>query len=143
MYHYLYSLIEGLAAKPEEFERFQYLMPNAIRKVLEIFLAFKIPGSSGLGDKISQVLRKYEALDEGKIRAVEHLCQLESHSDNIGDTTTFSGFSLEQTQSAAVALLEMIGIWTKVTGRIWIDSRKERVRETSASTGMTHSLNAC
>lgn len=109
-YHYLYSLVHGLAQKPEEFVKFQYLMPNAIRKVLEIFLAFKIPGSSGLGDKINQALRKNSSLDEGKVRAMEHLAHLESHSDNIGDITTFSGFTLEQVREAALTLLEMIQI---------------------------------
>jgi wobble nucleotide-excising tRNase len=109
-YHYLYGLVFGLVDRPADFERFQYLMPNAIRKVLEIFLAFKIPGSAGLGDKINQVMRKYPQLEEGRIRAVEQLAQLESHADNIGDVTTFSAFTLEQVRQAASALLELIKV---------------------------------
>ena len=85
-------------------------MPNAIRKVLEIFLAFKIPGSTGLGDKINQVINKFEQLDECKVRSMEHLAQPESHSENIGDVVTFSGFTLEQVRVAAATLLEMIGL---------------------------------
>jgi wobble nucleotide-excising tRNase len=109
-YHYLYSLIHGLIEKPGDFGKFQYLMPNAIRKVLEIFLAFKIPGSAGLGDKVNQVLRKYPDLDDCRVRSMEHLAQLESHSDSIGDTITFSGFTLEQVREGASTLLDMIGI---------------------------------
>jgi wobble nucleotide-excising tRNase len=108
-YHYLYSLVSGLVEVPADFERFAYLMPNAIRKVLEIFLAFKFPGSAGLGDKINQLLAAHPALDEAKVRSMEHLAQLESHADNIGDVVTFSGFTLEQLRDAAQTLLTTIG----------------------------------
>lgn len=128
-YHYLYSLIEGLVQAPEEFIRFQYLMPNAMRKVLEIFLAFKIPGSSGFSDKINQIIARYPALDEGKIRALEQLSHLESHSENIGDVTTFSGFTLEQVTDAAKTLLDMIKVVDDSHGKD-MDGlcRKARVR---------------
>ncbi len=107
-YHYLYSIVAGLSEAPADFERFAYLMPNAIRKVLEIFLAFKLPGSAGLGDKINQLLATHQSLDEAKVRSMEHLAQLESHADNIGDVVTFSGFTLEQLKSAADTLLAVI-----------------------------------
>lgn len=107
-YHYLYSLVSGLTEAPNDFERFAYLMPNAIRKVLEIFLAFKLPGSAGLGDKINQLVAAHKDLDEARVRSMEHLAQLESHADNIGDVVTFSGFTLEQVKDAAETLLALI-----------------------------------
>jgi wobble nucleotide-excising tRNase len=106
-YHYLYSLVSGLVEDPEAFERFAYLMPNAIRKVLEIFLAFKLPGSAGLGDKINQLVAG-KNLEEARVRSMEHLAQMESHADNIGDVVTFSGFTLEQVKDAAETLLSLI-----------------------------------
>lgn len=107
-YHYLYSLVKSLAENPDGFERFAYLMPNAIRKVLDIFLAFKEPGSSGLEPKVDKIILDYSGLDAGRIKAMERLSQLESHSENIGDVITFSAYTLVQVSDAAKCLLELI-----------------------------------
>jgi wobble nucleotide-excising tRNase len=107
-YHYLYSLVKSLSEDPISVERFAYLMPNAIRKVLDIFLAFKVPGSSGLESKVDKIIGDYTALDNAKIKAMERLAQLESHSDNIGDVVTFSAYTLHQVTDAASCLMELI-----------------------------------
>lgn len=107
-YHYLYSLVKQLAEKPKESERFAYLMPNAIRKVLDIFLAFKDPGASGLEPKVDKLLQENTSLDAARVKAMERLAQLESHSESIGDVTTFSAYTLEQVADAARCLLDVI-----------------------------------
>lgn len=107
-YHYLYSLVKLLAEKPSEAEFFAYLMPNAIRKVLDIFLAFKQPGSSGLSSKVDKMIKDTPALDPAKVKAMERLVHLESHSESIGDTTTFSAHTLEQLSDAAKCMMEII-----------------------------------
>lgn len=107
-YHYLYSLVKFLADDPENSERFAYLMPNAIRKVLDIFLAFKEPGASGLEPKVDKILQDNPTLDGARVKAMERLAQLESHSESIGDVTTFSAYTLEQVTDAARCLLELI-----------------------------------
>lgn len=107
-YHYLYSLVKLLSDDPASMERFVYLMPNAIRKVLDIFLAFKVPGSSGLESKVDKIVGDYPALDNAKVKAMERLAQLESHSDNIGDVITFSAYTLQQVTDAARCLMELI-----------------------------------
>lgn len=109
-YHYLYSLVKILADDPEKSELFAYLMPNAIRKVLDIFLAFKIPGNSGLSAKVSKLITDNADLDGARVKAMERVAQLESHSESIGDTTTFSAYTLEQLGDAAKTLLEVINI---------------------------------
>lgn len=107
-YHYLYSLVKLLAEKPAEAEQFAYLMPNAIRKVLDIFAAFKVPGSAGLESKVDKLLKDYPNLDSARVKSMERLAQIESHAESIGDVTTFSGYTLEQVSDAAKCLLDII-----------------------------------
>ncbi len=107
-YHYLYSLMKSLADDPQASEKFAYLMPNAIRKVLDIFLAFKDPGASGLEPKVDKLLQNHPGLDGARVKAMERLAQLESHSESIGDVTTFSAYTLEQVADAARCLLEVM-----------------------------------
>lgn len=107
-YHYLYSLVKALADDPNGFERFAYLMPNAIRKVLDIFLAFKIPGGMGLGSKVEKLLVDNSSLDAAQVKAMEQLAHLESHSESIGDVITFSAYTLEQVADAARCLMNII-----------------------------------
>lgn len=107
-YHYLYSLVKLLSDDPTGCERFAYLMPNAIRKVLDIFLAFKDPGSSGLAPKVDKIIKDYPALDSARVKAMERLAQIESHSESIGDVTTFSAYTLHQVSDAASSLMTLI-----------------------------------
>jgi wobble nucleotide-excising tRNase len=107
-YHYLYSLVKQLADNPQDGERYAYLMPNAIRKVLDIFLAFKDPGASGLEPKVDKLIQDNNSLDDARVKAMERLAQLESHSESIGDVITFSAYTLEQVTDAARCLLEVI-----------------------------------
>lgn len=107
-YHYLYSLLKSLCDKPNDAEQFAYLMPNAIRKVLEIFLAFKIPGGRGIGDKINTLIRTRSDLDGPRIGAMLELAQIESHADSIGDMVTFSQYTLHQVADAAACLMVLI-----------------------------------
>jgi hypothetical protein len=107
-YHYLYSLVKQLADDPQGSERFAYLMPNAIRKVLDIFLAFKDPGTSGLEPKVDKLFQENGSLDGARVKGMERLAQLELHSESIGDVTTFSAYTLEQVADAARCLLQVI-----------------------------------
>ena len=43
-YHYLFHLVLTFAEAPDGETGYFYLMPNALRKVMEIFFAFKVPG---------------------------------------------------------------------------------------------------
>jgi len=85
-----------------------YIMPNVIRRVLELFLAFKVPGSEGLGDKINRPLVQNAGLDEGRLHALNRLTQVESHSDSLDDFIGFSSMTMEETHQAAQALLKLV-----------------------------------
>lgn len=103
-YHYLFHLLLEFASPDGKTEYF-YLMPNALRKVLEIFLAFKLPGSEGLASKVENVANAELGLDPARIRALDRLVQIESHADNLDDLVTFSSMTIEETKDAAAALL--------------------------------------
>jgi wobble nucleotide-excising tRNase len=103
-YHYLFHLILQFARSPDGHIGYFYLMPNALRKVLEIFLAFKLPGSEGLSNKVDNVANGGHDLDPARLRALDRLVQLESHADNLDDLVTFSSMTIEETKDAATAL---------------------------------------
>jgi hypothetical protein len=82
-------------------------MPNAMRKVLETFLAFKQPGFADL-QGLDKILELCPDLDAECVKAMELLIQAESHSQNIGDSVSFSGYTLEQIKEAGKTLLGVI-----------------------------------
>ncbi|MFA7586904.1 MAG: AAA family ATPase [Novosphingobium sp.] len=105
-YHYLFSLIylfsEGRA------DEFAYLMPNAMRKVLELFLAFKCPGSSGVESKLEQAIVRDCGIDPASLAAVARLTNLESHGDSLDDLITLPSMTVEESKNAAASLFQLI-----------------------------------
>ncbi|MBA2660047.1 MAG: AAA family ATPase [Nitrosospira sp.] len=105
-YQYLFHLILQFTQAQGMTEYF-YLMPNAMRKVLEIFLTFKLPGTMGLSDKVAKIA-ELNGLEKGSFLALDRLVQLESHADNLDDLITFSSITIEETKDAADVLLQMM-----------------------------------
>jgi wobble nucleotide-excising tRNase len=106
-YHYLCHHVLQFAAAQAEYD-YAYMMPNVLRRVLELFLAFRCPGSSGLPSKIAQLCKAHSALDYDRIIALERLSQMESHSDNLDDLISFSSMTIEETKDATNALLTLM-----------------------------------
>ncbi|WHU03677.1 AAA family ATPase [Sphingomonas sp. NIBR02145] len=106
-YHFLFSHVLKFTADPNGYYDHGYMMPNVLRRVLDVFLAFKCPGM-GLSEQVKKLCADYPALDQVKLVALERLAQVESHSDNLDDLLTFSSMTLEETRAAASALLEMM-----------------------------------
>jgi hypothetical protein len=92
-YQYLFSLVylfsEGRA------DEFAYLMPNAMRKVLEVFLAFKCPGSSGMEAKLDQGTVKNCGVDPASLAALARLSSVESHGDSLDDLIKLPAMTIE------------------------------------------------
>jgi len=107
-YQYLFRLVLEFAQGADDQTAYFYLMPNALRKVLEIFLAFKLPDPDGLGSKVENIAKSESGLDPARICALERLVQLESHADNLDDLVTFSSMTIEETKDAAAALLALM-----------------------------------
>jgi hypothetical protein len=83
-------------------------MPNVIRRVLELFLAFKVPGTGPIKDKLAAMCKLHPALDGTRMAALERLSQVESHSDSIDDFVSHSSMTIEEARDANSALLELM-----------------------------------
>ena len=106
-YVFLYEKMLRFIEQGEDSEYF-HMMPNVLRKVLEIFLAFKVPGSDNLLQKIEQLKKSDFDLDQDRLTALERLSQVESHSDSLDDLIGFSSMTIEETRSAAASLHNLI-----------------------------------
>lgn len=108
-YHFLFRyVLKFHAAGGNHFEH-GYMMPNVLRRVLDIFLAFKCPGNTGLTGTIDQLCKAFPDLDKDRLVALERLTQVESHSDNLDDLISFSSMTIEETRDAADAMMVMMG----------------------------------
>lgn len=107
-YHFLFSHVLRFVEHPDAYDDHGYMMPNVIRRVLDVFLAFKCPGGGGLPGQLDKLCADYPDLDREKLNALERLVQVESHSDNIDDLLSFSPMTLEETKGVAVALFDAI-----------------------------------
>lgn len=107
-YHFLFSHILRFVEQPDAYDDHGYMIPNVIRRVLDVFLAFKCPGGGGLPNQLDKLCADYSILDRERLAALERLAQVESHSDNIDDLLSFSTMTLEETKGAAAALFDMI-----------------------------------
>lgn len=102
-YHYLFSLVREAANKRAT--HYVLLLPNATRKLLEMFATFCSPGqpnfASALADHHDAVNGKLD------VRALERLVQIESHGtiDGLG---TLPDLTLEEAIRAAEAAMNFI-----------------------------------
>lgn len=109
-YHYLVDHVLSFDASDDRDYEYAYMMPNVLRRVLDVFLAFRCPGSAGFASKMELLRKEYTALDADRVAALERLAQLESHSDNIDDLIGFSAMTLEESKVAAGALISLMQI---------------------------------
>ncbi|MDG4719243.1 MULTISPECIES: AAA family ATPase [Thalassospira] len=107
-YHFLFSHILKFSENPNAHDDHGYMLPNVLRRVLDVFMAFKAPGVFGLKQQIDFVCKEYQGLDRDRLLALDRLSQVESHSDNLDDLLTFSSMTVEETRNAANALLGMM-----------------------------------
>jgi wobble nucleotide-excising tRNase len=109
-YHYLFSLVKNFAESAEQSEELLFLMPNAMRKVAEVYLSFKRPGNNGLADKVEALAGEAEdiGIDGDRFRAIDRLVQVESHGDSLEDLVAFSSMTVEESHQCAVALMEIM-----------------------------------
>jgi wobble nucleotide-excising tRNase len=106
-YHYLFHHLLRFSAAESKYP-YAYMMPNVLRRILELFLAFRCPGSAPLSSKIDQLCNADSNLDRDRIVALERLTQVESHSDNLDDLISFSSMTLEESRDATNALLVLL-----------------------------------
>lgn len=107
-YHYLFQHVKRLAESEDLAYDHLYLMPNAMRKVLDIFLAFKVPGPDGLKSKLDTVVRTRPDFDTSRLMALDRLVQLESHAESLDDLVAFSSMTIEEARDASQALIALM-----------------------------------
>lgn len=102
-YHYLFSLVQK-AAQNKTSEHV-FLLPNATRKLLEMFATFCSPGQSNFAGALGD---HHEAVkDKIDVRALERLVQIESHG-TIEGLGTLPDLTLEEAIRAADAGINFI-----------------------------------
>jgi wobble nucleotide-excising tRNase len=107
-YQFLFSIVLQYSSSADPFSENFYLIPNALRKLLDVFLAFKVPGPNGLADKLNNPIIRECGIAPQRLCALDRLVQVESHADNLDDLISLSSMTVEETKDAAVTLLEMI-----------------------------------
>jgi wobble nucleotide-excising tRNase len=109
-YHFLFNMMLRFRASEPDRANYFFVMPNVLRKILEVFLAFKLPGPDGLSSKIKNIEGRADeiGIDCDRLRAVERLAHVESHGDSLDDLVTMSSITVEETSDAANALLELM-----------------------------------
>jgi wobble nucleotide-excising tRNase len=105
-YHFLYSVLHTFSAQQNPTAGPIYLLPNAIRKVLETFLSFKVPGMQNLSAGLQGILGKVS--NKVDLKAVERFAETESHGLSLAALVEPSQKAIEEAHVAANALLAMI-----------------------------------
>lgn len=102
-YHYLFSLVQD--AVKEQKTDYLFLLPNATRKLLEIFSTFCSPGQSSFAGALMD--HHDTVKDKLDVRALERLIQIESHGviEGLG---SLPDLTLEEAIRAAEASLKFI-----------------------------------
>jgi wobble nucleotide-excising tRNase len=109
-YHFLCQKIFEFDAAGQDHPQNLLLMPNAMRRVLEIFLAFKVPGTAPLQAKLKTLTDRFPAIDTVRVAALERLSQVESHSDNLDDLVGHSPMIVEEVRQTCSALLQLMAV---------------------------------
>lgn len=106
-YHYLFRLVQDAAQKGSS--EYMFLLPNATRKLLEMFATFCSPGQANfagaLGDHHEAVKEKLD------IRALERLIQIESHGtiDGLGSLPDLTLEEAIRAADAAISFIKEVG----------------------------------
>jgi wobble nucleotide-excising tRNase len=109
-YHYLFEKVMAFENAGGGHFDYAFMMPNVLRRVLEIFLAFKVPHNGNLIDKLKALCGRYSDLDQDRLSALERLSQVESHSDNLDDLIAQSSMTVEESQDANAALIHLMEV---------------------------------
>jgi wobble nucleotide-excising tRNase len=122
-YQFLCSKLLEFEATGTAHSPHQFMMPNTMRRVLDVFLAFKVPDTRSFAQKLTKICEDYPQLDTVRIIALERLIQVESHSDNLDDLMGLSPMTIEEVREMNTALLDMIRVADKehadIIRKIW------------------------
>lgn len=104
-YQYLFSII--FQASEEKSIEYLYMLPNAIRKLLEIFTAFAAPDKVSFAEALFDDSGKIGGLDQAEMNQLERICQIESHGD-IEAVSSLPALTVEESHRAASGAMKYI-----------------------------------
>lgn len=105
-YHYLFSVVHAYASQPQPLEEPFLILPNAIRKVLETFVAFRAPNAQNLNTALDAMKKGVE--NAPTIDALQRFTSLESHGDDLASLTELAVATIEEAHPAAMELMDFI-----------------------------------
>ena len=109
-YHFLFFMI-GRAAKDKSLsDELSGLIPNAIRKALDTFLAFRHPSPQPIEQKAADLVKDIETFDKIRLAALLRLVQTESHADSIADSTSFCPMTTEEAYEACQNFMYYVSV---------------------------------
>lgn len=106
-YHYLFSMVQDATQK--QTTDCLFLLPNATRKLLEMFSTFCSPGQSNFAGAL---MDDHNAVKEKlDIRALERLVQIESHGtiDGLGSLPDLTLEEALRASEAATSFIKEVG----------------------------------
>ncbi|WP_320177246.1 AAA family ATPase [Roseovarius pacificus] len=104
-YQYLFSVV--FEASDKKSTDYLYLLPNAIRKLLEIFTAFAAPDKASFAEALFDDSGKIKGLDQAEMNQLERVCQIESHGD-IEAVNSLPALTVEESHRAANGAMKYI-----------------------------------
>ncbi|MFY1710510.1 AAA family ATPase [Tritonibacter mobilis] len=104
-YQYLFSIV--FDASDKQSTDYLYLLPNAIRKLLEIFTAFAAPDKASFAEALFDDSGKIKGLDQAEMNQLERVCQIESHGD-IEAVNSLPPLTVEESHRAAHGAMKYI-----------------------------------
>jgi wobble nucleotide-excising tRNase len=104
-YQYLFSIV--FEASEKHSTDYLYLLPNAIRKLLEIFTAFAALDKASFAEALFDDSGKIKGLDQAEMNQLERVCQIESHGD-IEAVNSLPALTVEESHRAANGAMKYI-----------------------------------
>ncbi|MCL4069442.1 AAA family ATPase [Pseudomonas sp. GX19020] len=104
-YQYLFSIV--FEASDKRSTDYLYLLPNAIRKLLEIFTAFAAPDKASFAEALFDDSGRIKGLDQAEMNQLERVCQIESHGD-IEAVNSLPALTVEESHRAANGAMKYI-----------------------------------
>jgi wobble nucleotide-excising tRNase len=101
-YHYLFELVFN--AHKNKGSEFQFLLPNATRKMLEMFVAFAAPAQRSFAGALGE---SGVTLVQNNLKSLERLVQIESHGTMDG-MDSLPALNVEEAIKACSAAMEFI-----------------------------------
>ncbi len=92
-YSYTISYLRNALKLPEE-DLKQIPLGNSIRKILEIFLAFRCPKEKTIFTRYNKVIKEWDEIDKNKFKYLQDIANATSHTEGCEDLEALEEFKL-------------------------------------------------